>query len=245
MTRWAFTDIEEYDELFDSVIFAVWIVIAMIGGAYVMLSVSADAAKTATLGFFYSMVLAGGIFISLIDRSEAVEGRKALWWSVLCFGGLLGIAFISNVFTIGAGLVPKNQLTFLPNYLSLSFLDTLGLGFTTMFGTLYFVATGEEILKALGLFLFNLFKPIEDFFGFTLPETLAAQPLIWIIVLLWSTAHTILGQNPSWYAIPVFFDGIWIVYCQFKGGSWLTGILGHFFNNTFFLGVNSLLMVLV
>ena len=238
------TGVEDYDELLDSLLFGAWLVLAAMAGAYVILSSSLDSTKQATLMFYEFMVIAGiGCFVHLMDTQEPVEGRKAITWAMICLGGLLAIAFFSNIFTTAIGLVPKNKLTILPNYLQFSFLGSLDLGFSTLLGTLYFVSTGEECLKALGLVMFNFAEPIDDLFGITLPdgpEALAFQPLAWVIIVLWSIAHALLGQNPIWYAIPVFFDGVWIMYCQGKGNSWMTGILAHFANNTVFLGLGLL-----
>lgn len=241
MVRLEFSGIEEYDELLDSILFAAWVILSAIGGGYVLLSASNNPALKDTLSFFFYFVAMGtGVFVFLADRKEAPEGRKLLTWSAIGIGGLLVIAFVSNMFSVTAGLVPTNQLSVLPNYLELTVIGSLNLGFTTLFGTMYFVGTGEEVLKALGLFFFNIFDRVEEIAGFSLPETLAAQPLIWVIVILWAGAHTILGQNPAWYAVPVFFDGIWLMHVAYKGGSWLAAILAHVGNNTFFLGLTLL-----
>ena len=154
----------------------------------------------------------------------------------LGFVGLLVISFVTNLALTVGNLSGKLSLL-PPNYLQLSVLATLGLNATALFTTIYFVATGEECLKALGTFMFNLFEPVESILGISIPtvdESLAFQPLMWIIVLMWATAHTVLGQNPLWYAIPVFFDGLWLLHCATKGGSWLTPILAHAGNNLFF-----------
>lgn len=241
MVNHEFTGVDEIDELFDSPLFGVWIVVAFFTGALTLLSVSQDPAQTATLNFFFYMTIAGLIFVPFIDRDEPLEGREMLLWAAIGFAGLLGIAFISNVFVNMFSLESTRSLSLLPpNYLQLAVFGTLSLSTTALFSTLYFVATGEETLKGLGLYLFNIFPPLESFFGVTLPEVgemLIAQPLIWIIVACWALAHTIIGQNPAWYCIPVFWDGLVIMYCNMKGGSWLTGIFCHAGNNLFFLGL--------
>ena len=238
MARFEFTGVEEYDELFDSLLFGVFVLLAIVADAYILLSVSQNPAQRDTLMFFQPMVLAGIVFFIMADRKEDIGGRTILLWSLIGFGGLLGIAFISNIMTVAAGLVPATQLSILPNYLELAIIGTLGLGFSSLLSTLYFVGTGEEILKGLGMALFNIFRPIEEIMGFTLPEGMAFQPLAWILVLLWAIAHTVAGQNPAWYAIPVFVDGIWLLFVAQKGGSWLVPILAHVGNNVFFLGMS-------
>jgi len=237
MGRFEFTGIEEYDELFDSLLFGVFVLLSIFADAFILLSVSQNTALRDNLMFFQPMVLAGIIFFIMADRKEDIGARKILLWSGLCFIGLLGIAFVSNIVTVTVGLVHADQLSILPNYLELAFIGTLGLGFSGLFSTLYFVAMGEEILKGIGMGLFNVFQPIDEIFGINLPEGMVFQPLAWIIVLCWAIAHVFAGQNVWYYCFPVFFDGIWLLFGAQKGGSWLVPVLAHSANNVFFQGL--------
>ena len=238
MARFEFTGIEEYDELFDSLLFGVFILLSIFADAFILLSVSQNPAQRDSLMFFQPMVLAGIIFFIMADRKEDIGARKILLWSLLGFGGLLGIAFISHIMTVATGLVSYAQLTILPNYLDLAFIGALSLGFSGLFSTLYFVAMGEEILKGIGMGLFNIFKPLDEFAGIQLPEGMVYQPLAWIIVVVWSIAHVFAGQNVWFYCFPVFFDGLWLLFVAQRGGSWLTCVLAHSANNVFFLGMS-------
>lgn len=238
MGRFEFTGVEGYDELFDSLLFGVFILLSIFADAFILLSVSQNTALRDNLMFFQPMVLAGIIFFIMADRREDIGARKTLLWSILGFFGLLGIAFVSNIMTVSAGLVPSDKLSILPNYLDLAFIGTLSLGFSGLFSTLYFVAMGEEVLKGIGMGLFNIFQPIEEVFGINLPEGMVYQPLAWIIVAVWSIAHVFAGQNMAWYCVPVFVDGLWLLFVAQRGGSWLVAVLSHAGNNLFFLGLS-------
>lgn len=237
MAGWSFTGIDEIDELFDSVAFNVWNVIAIVAGVFILLWSNLNPAQYQTYIFYYFTVILGLVWLSTIDRDESTEGGKALAWAVICFTGLLLISFFSNLLV---GIFGLQQLSLVPkNYLGLSVFGVASASVLSTLGTIYLVGTGEENLKGLATYLFNIFEPVETLLGIDLPDmdaSLAVQPLIWLIVAAWAIGHTIIGQNPIWYSIPVFFDGLWIMHCNSKeqGGTWLTGTFGHIGNNLFF-----------